>query len=63
MQMHYRERKYTFKNYMKNCYKSQIYKGSNRLSKLQKYLPEKKRTMKIQTNFKHSVNVALKIDK
>ena len=48
---------------MKNCYKSQIYKGSNRLSKLQKYLPEKKRTMKIQTNFKHSVNVALKIDK
>ena len=35
MQMHYQERKYNFKNYMRNCYKSQIYKGSKRPSKLQ----------------------------
>ena len=35
MQMYYQERKYNFKNYMKSSYKSQKYKGSNRLSNLQ----------------------------
>ena len=33
--MHYQEIKYNFKNHMNNSYKSQKYKGSNRLSNLQ----------------------------
>ena len=49
---------------MNNSYKSQKYKGSNRLSNLQTiYLQEKNRAIKIQTNFKHSINVAVKINK
>ena len=33
--MHYQERKYNFKYYLKNSYKPQKYRGSNRLSNLQ----------------------------
>ena len=52
--MHYQERKYKFKNYMRNSYKCQRYEGSNRPSNLQIiYIQEKNRTMKIKTNLKH----------
>ena len=58
--MHYQQRKYNLKNYVKSSYKSQKYKGSNRLSN---YLQDKNRTLKIQTSFNHSVNVALEVNK
>ena len=35
MQMYFQEINFNFKNYMNNSYKSQKYKGSNRLSNLQ----------------------------
>ena len=35
MKMHYQERKYKFKNYMRNSYKYQRYQNSNRPSNLQ----------------------------
>ena len=63
MQMHYQEIKYNFKIYMNNSCKSQNYKGSNRLSNLHSSYKRKNRALKIQTNFKHSINVALKINK
>ena len=63
MQMYYHERKYNFKNYMKSSYKSSIkVQTGYQIYKLD-YLQEKNRTMKIQTDFKHSVNVALKTNK
>ena len=50
MQMHYQEIKYNLKNDM--------YKIS-----IKDCLQEKNRSMKIRTNFRHSTNVALEINK